>query len=187
MASSEGGLWLEFHVDPEWAEELHSARLKALPLTTQKASDVHLTVLYLGKGVSDADAKVLWDEGVVPHLKKGSFDFYWKEVRTGTWSPPEVLMIDAGCAEPKHFEALYRALFAKAVELGIKVAGTNAGPDKHNGYHITVDKRHSPPYSEQEIKDVRAHLGFPSNFPIFWQDIRMVRGDSENVLWSHAF
>src|SRR3989338_6800563 len=57
MASSEGGLWLEFHVDPEWAEELHSARLKALPLTTQKASDVHLTVLYLGKGGPGAAAQ----------------------------------------------------------------------------------------------------------------------------------
>ena len=180
-----GGVWLEFHVEPEWAEELHAARLKALPLTTQKVSDVHLTVLYLGKGVSDADAKILWEEGVVPHLG-GSFNFYWEKVRLGTWSPPEVMMFEAGCSEPEDFEALYRAFYAKAVELGINVAGTNAGQDKHNGYHITIDKRQSPPYSDQEVKDVKTYMGFPSGFPIIWQDVRLVRGDSENVLYSSA-
>lgn len=188
MASGGGGVWLEFHLDPEWAQEFHDARMRALPFSTQKETDVHLTVLYLGKEVTDKQAEILWKEGILPYLDQRFFkDFVWKDPKKGSWSPPEVVMIDVVDTLPGRFETLYRAFYAKALELGIKVAGTNTSPDKHNGMHVTIDKRASPPYSHSELDAVNLHMGLFKNVSIFWEDVRLVRGDSTNILWSYRF
>jgi 2'-5' RNA ligase len=185
MASG-GGVWLELHPYNLFASLFHERRSKAIPYTTQTADDVHLTVLYLGKEVTDAQVEVLWREAVLPNLKK-NFDFRLGSVHAGSWGPPEVVMMDVALLDQESFEVLYRAFYAKALELGIKVAGTNTSPDKHNGTHITVDKRHTPPYSEGEMTAIKCEMEVFVDVRSYWRDIRIVRGGSQNVLKSRVF
>lgn len=173
-------MWLELSVDPAVAYEFHQRRLKVLPFTTQKAEDVHLTVLYLGKGLSKVQLDHVWVKGVVACLAD-PFDFKWGEARPGTWGFP-VLMMDLHLDNLEPFEALYRSFYAAAVEAGVTIAGTNTSPDRHNGYHVTIDKRQDPPYSEAELSGIKEVMSDFKDSQILLTDIRLVRGSSTNIL-----
>jgi hypothetical protein len=179
----EGGVWLELSVNPVVAYEFHQRRLKVLPFTTQKAEDVHLTVLYLGKGLSDAQIDQVWEKGVVPRLSD-DFYFKWGAARSGTWGFP-VVMMDLHTERPYIFEALYRSFYAAAVEAGVTIAGTNTSPDKHNGYHVTIDKRQDPPYSEAELSGIKEAMNDFQDSVVLLTDVRLVRGSSTNILRRH--
>jgi hypothetical protein len=180
------GVWLEFKPTQEWCEKFHQLRTQALSNTTQQAKDVHLTVLYLGKEVTDEIVDDLWNDCVNPFLQttgiKRDYPFKCEQIHIGDWGPP-VVMMRLKNSKSSTFESLYRAFYQKALDLGIKVAGTNASPEKHNGYHITIDKREEPLYTQAEVDGVKLRMRRLLKRSVPFESVRLVRGD--DVLFEH--
>ncbi len=179
MAASKGAIWLELGLDPKYETKFDELRKEAFPdLTFDKRT--HATILYIGKyDFKQEDLDALWSivcksvDGFL--MEDNEHLFGLKEICLGDWSPVTFAKLSRH-DDDDIMEDLYRALYAKCINLGYPPQMTNCVPETRGDWHLTIQ------WSRENLEQTQKVFAPLIRQPVPFTSIRLVQGNSFNIL-----